>query len=298
MFVGFKDDYISLTDDRLLFTVGTRIHHVEKYGSLKSNNVNDAEEYKTACEQGEGWYTQCYIQQNWNNTIQKLGRITRDSEYKIGPKEGGKFPFDFNGDGKIDLCVGLKVPPHLRGDVTALDLLDSFDLNICKASFDGTTFRISEPHLMFNRKTSMEPHRCAILGSYIKHYCTMIKSGEYDLSDPYSIDKSVLASRIIENVRHDLGSHYTDYYQDLFFNVDLGKRLPDKYDPQADFMEPGYIYDEMVQWKYGMSVQFHNWVCKLYCRLKKYQGRNIEVLGAPIAANDSVDIKRFNISSS
>ena len=37
IFIGFKDGYISMTDDQLLYTVDTNIHHVEHFGKLSEN---------------------------------------------------------------------------------------------------------------------------------------------------------------------------------------------------------------------------------------------------------------------
>jgi len=90
---------------------------------------------------------------------------------EIRPQHGGNLPFDFEAShGTIDLIVGVKVPRNLNETVTAHDLLDSFDLTICKASFDGTTFQIPELHLLFNRKTTMEFSCLILLDSYTKHY--------------------------------------------------------------------------------------------------------------------------------
>ena len=77
------------------------------------------------------------------------------------------------------MIVGVKVPSELLGIITAHDLLDSFDLTICKASFDGTTFKIPEPHLLFNRKSTMEPCRRLFLQSYMNHYGKVVNSSEY-----------------------------------------------------------------------------------------------------------------------
>ena len=37
MFVGLRDDYVSLTSSDLLYTVDTNIHHVEHWGSISEN---------------------------------------------------------------------------------------------------------------------------------------------------------------------------------------------------------------------------------------------------------------------
>ena len=50
-----------------------------------------------------------------------------------------------------------------------------------------------------------------------------------------------------------------------------------------------------MQSKHGVKIQFHNWVCALIKRLRKYQSRGIEVVDAPTIAEDFV-IKSYHIS--
>lgn len=61
--------------------------------------------------------------------------------------------------------VQLIVSKPLCKDATRL--LDSFDMTICQASFDGTTFRIPFPHLTFNCETNMEPARLNIIETHL-----------------------------------------------------------------------------------------------------------------------------------
>ena len=91
------------------------------------------------------------------------------------------------------------------------------------------------------------------------------------------MDASAHTTAIIEKVRKD--NPNVPFYRQL----DLAARLPDRYDPDAIFGR-GSFHDDMVQAKYGASIQFHNWTVKLIHRLRKYQG--IEVLGAPMIAED------------
>jgi hypothetical protein len=288
IFVGFKDYCISLDDERLTFTVNTNIHHCEHYGSLKDNaeykGKDETEYYAETTEWGRDC-NQTYVRQKWLSGIGLLGRDCDDAEYEIRPKKGGDLPFDFDASsGCIDLIVGMKVPSELLGYITAYDLLHSFDLTICKASFDGTTFKISEPHLLFNRKSTMETCRRTLLGSYMNHYGKVVNSGG-------DHDNSSLASRVVENVRRDLPG------SDAFFKwVDIAKKLPDPYDSDdSRGHDLGVLFGPDAAIKYGASIQFHNWICKLHRRLKKYQGRSIEILDAP-AIDDSIKIREFSLT--
>jgi hypothetical protein len=71
------------------------------------------------------WYCSSYLDD--------LGIDTKSEVYAIKPKPGGNLPYDFDGVGKIDLTVAQSALP-------ASSLLDGFDLEICKASFDGKKF--------------------------------------------------------------------------------------------------------------------------------------------------------------
>ena len=308
MFVGFKDGYISMTDDKLLYTVDTKIHHVEHFGPLAENfeerkggwrgpQFDTLEEY---AETTSAWGKDCqknYVSWKWQNSMcfNVLGIESNNKAYNIKPNAGGTLPFDFDGDGSIDLVVA-KVYGDNEGaakktgkpskkkakksEATPFDILDDFDLTICKASFDGKTFRIPEPHLTFARKTTMEPYRRAVVESYLKHF-----PGTEGHLQP--ADQSAIASAVIKSVRKEVPD--APFYK----LVDFAARIPDHLvgDPDDIFAmsSPGY------QAKFGPPIQFHNWTKKLVDRLIKYQGRGIEVIDAP-TIDHAVHLPQFDIS--
>lgn len=118
MFIGFKDGYISMTDDKLLYTVDTKIHHVEHYGNLSENfeerkggwrgpYFDTLEEY---AETTSAWGKDCqknYVSWKWQNSMSfdVFGIEAANKAYNIKPNAGGTLLFDFNGDGNIDLVV-------------------------------------------------------------------------------------------------------------------------------------------------------------------------------------------------
>jgi hypothetical protein len=59
----------------------------------------------------------------------------------------------------LDLVVGYNC-------AMATDVLKFFDITICTASFDGTTFRIPSPHLTFTRRTHIEPARAELMHAF------------------------------------------------------------------------------------------------------------------------------------
>mmetsp|Transcript_2015 Transcript_2015/g.4432 ORF Transcript_2015/g.4432 Transcript_2015/m.4432 type:complete len:363 (+) Transcript_2015:488-1576(+) len=323
MFVGFADYRITLTDDPLLYTVDTKIHHVERWGSIIANIMTnkcgyEREEGKSICgseeldlealketayyKQVTEWGKDCqknYVDQKWNNMCFDILGIDNESEvYNIKPKLGGDLPFDFDGwVGKIDLIIARiedepkeewqsakkKTTKKVGGkEITPFDLLDDFDISICKASFNGKTFRIPEPHFTFSRKSTMEPYRRDIVESYMKHFDPTISQMRYE-----PIELSALVSATIKAVRKEVPN--APFYKLL----DFASFLPDRF--TGEFMGRGFLYDPLVQAKYGAPVQFHNWTRKLVYRLRKYQERGIEVVGAPTICID-VEMDAFDIT--
>ena len=204
-----------------------------------------------------------------------LGLEPKNKAYQIKPKPKGELPFDFNGEGNTDLVVS-KVGKN------AYDLLDDFDLTICKASFDGTHFKIPSPHQTFAGKSTYDPTRRAIINSYMNHYRNPSTDEVYD--------KCMNASAIIQKVCKDVPR--APFYR----YVDMAKELPDRYNPNAEpwDVEGGTFYDPKVQVKYAAPAQFHNWTCILAKRLEKYQKRGIEVIDPPTVKEG---IRGFSLTS-
>jgi len=289
MFVGLGDTiYVcGVTSEDMVYAIDTNIHHVEHWGSISANeshlgyeespppdgNVKNTEYYKKVV----GYGKQCQSSINWKfeNTMHHpdLG-IDRNKAYDVKPKSGGDLPYDFHGEGNIDLVVGRLKDKSGNKNITPGDLLSDFDLEICKCSFDGKKFHIADPHNTFSGKTQMEPKRRAVVSSYAAHFSP--PANKY-LS---GAEASTHTSAVIRKVRVDVRS--TPFYGLL----DLAASLPNRYDPDAFFGRGSINNDPIVQVKVGANIQFHNFVVKLIKRLKKYQSRGIEVLDAPAIADD------------
>jgi len=303
MFVGFNDSYITIDCDRLLYTVDTKIHHVEIWGSVIENldermggsnerikrvievietkggsvleTLKNTEYYKEASEWGKDCQKN-YVDPKWKHSMcfDELG-VENNKAYNIKPKSGGDLPFDFTGGGSIDLIVA-----RINTEGGARSLLEDFDLTICKASFDGKNFRIPDPHRTFSAKSTMEPNRSAVVESYVKHFKS--PSQKYQYLEPMAA--YALASTTIKAVRKDVPN--APFYRQL----DFAARLPDRYNGEEYDFGNGALGGV----KYGSSFQFHNWTLKLINRLRKYQQRGIEVVGAPTIGDD-VHIKAFSM---
>jgi hypothetical protein len=207
-----------------------------------------------------------------------LGLDTKNKTYHVKPAKGD-LPFDFDGEGNADLVVS-------KVNTNAYDLLNDFDLTICKASFNGNHFKIPNPHQTFAGKSTYDPTRRAIINSYMKHYKRTCN--EYAR---HAYENCANASATIQTVQKEVPN--APFYR----YVDLAKRLPDRYNPNAepwDYDTGGTFYDPKVQAKYGAPAQFHNWTCVLLRRLEKYQDRGIEVIDPPAVRED---VRAFELTS-
>ena len=137
MFVGLNDTYIDSTDRRLAYTVDTKIHHVEQWGTIQENMNNELEGmrecfgksvaeanregagidvetlkstdyYQESCAYGKNCQSQ-YVDWKWKNgmSFDILG-VDVNRAYDIKPEEGGVLPFDYCGEGSIDLSYCCK----------------------------------------------------------------------------------------------------------------------------------------------------------------------------------------------
>mmetsp|Transcript_33702 Transcript_33702/g.76077 ORF Transcript_33702/g.76077 Transcript_33702/m.76077 type:complete len:496 (+) Transcript_33702:80-1567(+) len=303
MFVGLRDSgyECGATSDKMLYAVDTNIHHVEHWGSIMEN-VGNNEYYHHFGNEGSlppgvdaksteyykeivGYGKQCQssIDEKFEYSLHftSLG-IDLNEAYDVKPKSGGDLPYDFHGEGDIDLVVGRLKDKSGDKKIAPSDLLSDFDLEICKCSFDGKKFHIADPHNTFSGKTQMEPKRRAVVSSYAAHFSP--PANKY-LS---GAEASTHTSAVIRKVRVDVRS--TPFYGLL----DLAASLPNRYDPDAFFGRGSINNDPIVQVKVGANIQFHNFVVKLIDRLEKYQSRGIEVLDAPAIAHD-MNLRRYDL---
>mmetsp|Transcript_23334 Transcript_23334/g.53531 ORF Transcript_23334/g.53531 Transcript_23334/m.53531 type:complete len:491 (-) Transcript_23334:213-1685(-) len=292
MFVGLKDSAYECgaTSEKMLYAVDTNIHHVEHWGSIMEN-VGNNEYYHHFGKEGSlppgvdaksteyykeivGYGKQCQssIDEKFEYSLHftSLG-IDLNEAYDVKPKSGGDLPYDFHGEGDIDLVVGRLKDKSGDKKIAPSDLLSDFDLEICKCSFDGKKFHIADPHNTFSGKTQMEPKRRAVVSSYANHFSPPANNKYMD-GDVAAFHTSA----VIRKVRVDIPS------SPFYGRLDFAASLPNRYNPQD------LLHDRITRVKYGASIQFHNFVKKLIDRLKKYQSRGIEVLNAPAIPDDKV----------
>jgi hypothetical protein len=163
MFVGFCDTYVGV--ENLTYPVDSKIHHVEYYAQVpRRGGAEDLEDsgfdYDQACKYGANVNTE-YVRDK-----SRIFHANGHSRHSIRPLKGDDFPFNFDNDRQvtIDLVVA-------RDECTsARALLEDFDMNIYKASWDGQTFHIPDPHLTFSRRSRTEPTRKVLMRKYMQYY--------------------------------------------------------------------------------------------------------------------------------
>ena len=241
----------------------TQIHHVEHWGTLEQNIGSDLERmdsydyyecdntvayankkgadisidtikrteyYKEACSYGRACQTK-YVDWKWRCGLFDILGVENNKAYNIKAKNN-TLPFDFYGNGSIDLVVARREVKN------SSELLDDFDLIICKASFDGKSFHIPDPHLTFKHRSAMEPNRRAVVESYVKHYVP--PKSRYLLG----IEASQHALSTIKKVRRDVPS--SPFYKQL----NVAARFPDYY-LEGQMFGRGSVYDPQVQAKHS-----------------------------------------------
>lgn len=140
-----------------------------------------------------------------------------------------------------------------RGHVSdARVLLESFDITICKASFDGRVFRIPDPHLTFRAQSRFDPRRRELMTLYANY---LLEGDEVD-QEPDS--------------PRDFGT-----WPVILKCAELMRTLGPKWDDTATLDTP--------QNEHGVKTFLHhNWFARLFKRIQKYRGRGIDIPDAPL----------------
>ena len=129
------------------------VSHVEGYSARPSSN-NFAEDSESAYD-----YEQALA---WGKEAVEDGHMYVGVP---GGSAGGKFAYDYCLDDSTCLQLIIGEP-----EVTdAWRLLDSFDLEICKCSFDGSRFRVPAPGNTFAGRTAFMPQQRAVVADFMRH---------------------------------------------------------------------------------------------------------------------------------
>ena len=180
-------------------------------------------------------------------------------EYRIrAAADTDAFSYDFRLDSEklVDLVVA-------RTDVAdARDLLASFDLDICKTSWDGSVFRIPDPHRAFRGETRLEPQRLELMRAFADK---LLEKDPPEGKDDGFPDNRYLPLDTWDTICHVLGT-------------------PQEGHPKWD-SEMAARFDGLSLRNLGSGDRepwyHHNWFAKLFIRQEKYRERGVRLLGVP-----------------
>ena len=140
------------------------ISHVEKFGKFTSSmakppvgtvstdqhqlHLENEESTKNAVQHGGSKQTKhlregIFVCTHSGDPIPFLPRSVKQDHYRMRVEDSVEF------EDKVDLVVA-------KDSSNPLDLLNNFDLDICRCSFNGINFFIPNPHAVFNNKPAPE----------------------------------------------------------------------------------------------------------------------------------------------
>ncbi|KAK3270578.1 hypothetical protein CYMTET_21024 [Cymbomonas tetramitiformis] len=234
------------------------IHHVESYNSrpTKGNTDDEGGYYLNA---GLEYNSDEYYAQTikWGaEVLVSTGR--REMVGKPGGSAGGAFAYDWElrCGSFVQLIVGF------HDVIDARELLESFDLEICKSSFDNRVFRVPSPGNSFAGHTAVTPVRHGLIDDFMRNVTKFAPKVKY-----VDCDDNRTMSKVLVNMKKSswAGLGATPY-------KDTGKgEFMDFMDPSWDDFQCRYIF-----------------ITKLIKRMKKYAERGVKIDDPPHGALDWV----------
>ena len=171
-------------------------------------------------------------------------------EYRIRGAAEGDLSYDRRLDEEkiIDLVVAESSAADAR------DLLAQFDLDICKASFDGRVFRIPDPHRSFRSETRIDPRRLELMSAFADKLLEKPPSTA-DGSPPniYESEETWDAICHVFDTTREGQPKWQGGFEEEFWNSDEDR----------------------------MPRMHHNWFARLFLRQEKYKSRGIRLLDVP-----------------
>jgi hypothetical protein len=173
MLCGFPEDYNDLGSGSTAGLLESNVHHVESYCPVNDSALHYLKDYEEACRNGKA-----LGERGWDSFEQLFNPIAieQTEHHTVECLPGQELPFNHH-------CIGSKVLDLIVAKATCEDargLLKSFDITICKCSFDGQIFRIPDPHLTFTEQTRLEPTRMDLMLAVCK-VCKASMQGKEDI---------------------------------------------------------------------------------------------------------------------
>ena len=234
----------------------SRVHHMEGYALTPEVGYRFDEHEPFSLAQATAWASgatgDMQVRNDSMGGCESEGAYadildTDAPEYRIrAAADTDAFTYDRRLDEEkiIDLVVAF------TDVVDARDLLAQFDLEICKASFDGRVFRIPQPHRSFRGETRADPRRLELMSAF--------------------------ADKLLEKPPNAADGSPPNIYEaeetwDAICHVFDTTR-----EGQPKWQEGFVSTDE-----YLTPKMHHNWFAKLFLRQEKYKSRGIRLLDVP-----------------
>jgi hypothetical protein len=262
---GVDNDYMQQRSDADYDAPGSSLNaisHVESYSARQTSGVTtDRGNYEDLDDDLE-YASDAYYEKAkaWGAAAVKQSRGTdRDPHFFTflvgrpdGSGDGGDFLYDYElRDEKfVQLVVGL---PRVKD---ARELLESFDLEICKCSFDGRTFRVPAPENTFASRTVVTPARRALVDDFMEKREKWAANVTETIAN-YDCNVAIALAKMTKKVWKDLGVN-----------------------PFKEDGTKGGLFDRS-------RVDFaskYTFLTTLIKRMQKYARRGVEILDPPSGA--------------
>jgi hypothetical protein len=190
MLSGFPEGYSDNGNGSTAALLESNVHHVESYCPVNDYTLYNGGRllgedgaYEEACRNGR------FLRDKWEPPDIQWHMIRPEAfiptkHHTVECLPGQELPYNFHSQESkvIDLVVAEADCKDARG------LLKSFDIVICKCSFDGQTFRIPDPHLTFTKQTRLEPTRMDLMLAYCKAAAARAAAGGGGFVDVCSLE--------------------------------------------------------------------------------------------------------------
>ena len=148
------------------------------------------------------------------------------------------------------------------------ELLQSFDIVLCKASFDGRLFRVPQPHLSFCAETALDPQRQKLMRTFVAE---TFSEGPEPLWAGFNVYGY---SGLEVDVRRQRVAAFRARVVPLLMSAGLRGNTLDLILEWSDLGLNGSKDDETFMRKFH-----HNFIVRLLKRYAKYRGRGIGFMG-------------------
>ena len=238
----------------------SRVHHMEGYARTPPSGYvfdeYDSENEDFSLAQATAWASGATRDMKIRND--SMGGCESEGAYVIiedwnAPEYRIRAAADtdaFTYDRRLDeeKIIDLVVAESSAAD--ARDLLAQFDLDICKASFDGRVFRIPDPHRSFRSETRIDPRRLELMSAF--------------------------ADKLLEKPPSTADGSPPNIYESEETWDAICHVFDTTREGQPKWQEGFVSTDE-----YLMPKMHHNWFAKLFLRQEKYKSRGIRLLDVP-----------------